>query len=247
MSVWYKFKPGQMPDREMMNKRYYRALEDGRSDMYRTYEPASRRESVIRGSVQNRAKAMYYHYALAGKWRPLPGKFARLQKQGKLFRLVPHDNTRPRPRLADDPEAAAGIAIEGTMPAKRFNFMLQYWNRPVGGVHPKGGSVMFRRKLPARRVADDGKYHYHYIGTTRLFPESLIHTAGIRHGSGVMTGLLYDFEHPEQRYDVYISLKRKGQKLWFDEMLFVKSDKPDTWEKSGGAPTRAKTAENERN
>ena len=248
MSVWYKFKPGEMPDREMMNTRYYKALEDGRSDMYRTYEPASRRASTIRGSVQNRAKAMYYHYALAGKWRPLPPKFAKLQKQGKLFRLVPHDNKRPRPRLADDPEAAAGIAIEGTMPSgKRFNFMLQYWNQPEGGVHPKGGSVMFRRKLLTRQVADDGKYHYHYIGTTRLFPESLIHTAGIRHGSGVMTGLLYDFKRPEQRYDVYISLKRQGKKLWFDEMLFIKSDKPDTWEKSGGAPKNAKTAENERN
>ena len=147
-------------------------------------------------------------------------------------------NTAPAPRAQ----------FQGTMPSgKRFNFMLQYWNQPVGGVHPKGGSVMFRRKLLTRQVPDDGQYHYYYIGTTRLFPESLIHTAGIRHGSGVMTGLLYDFKNPEQRYDVHISLKRKGKKLWFDEMLFVKSDKPDTWEKSGGAPKNAKTAENERN
>ena len=57
-----------------------------------------------------------------------------------------------------------------------------------------------------------------------------------------MTGLLYDPTHPEQRFDVYISLRREGEKLWFDEMLFVKSDKPGTLENNASAP-----AENERN
>ena len=79
-----------------------------------------------------------------------------------------------------------------------------------------------------KQVKDDGKYSYHYLGTTRVWQDSVNMTAGIRDGSGVMTGVLYDPEKPEQRFDMYISLKREGEKLWFDEMLFVKTDKPDT-------------------
>ena len=54
-----------------------------------------------------------------------------------------------------------------------------------------------------------------------------------------MTGLLYDPANPGQRFDVYISLKRDGEKLWFDEMLVVKSEKESTLE----APKRPKEIE----
>ena len=241
MSVWYKFKPGEMPDRDLMNDRYQKTLNDSFRDMLATFDKPSEIDERVAKLCERRGRAMYYHYALAGKWRPLPEKFAKLQKAGKLFRLVPHLNRQPRPRLSDDPAAAAGIAVEGQMP-KRFRFMFQYWHDPVGEKPPAGASVHFRNKVSAKRIPDDGKYHYHYVGTSRLYRESLIHTAGIRSGSGVMTGLLYDPTHPEQRFDIYISLKREGQKLWFDEMLFVKSDRPDTLENNASAP-----AENERN
>ena len=246
MSVWYKFKPGEMPDRELMNTRYLRTLGDSYRDMLATFDTPGEIDARVGKLIEHRGRAMYYHYALAGKWRPLPAKFEKQQKAGKLFRLVPHINMRPRPRLSDDPEAAAGIAIEGKMP-KRFRFMFQCWFDPVGDKPPAGFSRHFRNRVSVKKVPDDGKYHYHYLGTSRLYRESLIHTAGIRYGSGVMTGLLFDPAKPEQRFDIYISLKRKGEKLWFDEMLFVKSDRAGTLENAPEGKSTAAPAENERN
>ena len=241
MSVWYKFKPGEMPDRDMMNDRYHKAVRDSAEDRWASAFNASERQAKVDNAVEYRDRAMYYHYALAGRWRPLPAKFAKLQKAGKLFRLVPHDNRRPRPKLAKEPGAATGIAIEGKMP-KSFLFQLTYWPGPT---KKKGQwtfpveSRLMARKLAARRIPDDKEYHYYYIGTTRVWQDSLVRTESIRFGSGVMTGLLFDPENPEQRFDVYISLKRDGQKLWFDEMLFVTSDKASTLD----APKRPKEIE----
>ena len=70
-------------------------------------------------------------------------------------------------------------------------------------------------------------------------------TAPVEVNNGGITdfdGSETDPENPEQRFDVYISLKREGEKLWFDEMLLVKSDKADTLESNASA-----AAENERN
>ena len=191
---------------------------------------------------------MYYHYALAGKWRPLPPRFEKLRKAGLLTRLVPHDNKKPRPKLATEPEAATGIAIEGKMPP-RFIFSIQYWPGPTKESGEWKFPVCRRQfavKLFTKQVKDNGKYAYHYIGTTRVWQDSLIMTFGIRDGSGVMTGVLYDPEHPEQRFDVYISLKREGDKLWFDEMLFVKTDKADTLRKTDKADKPAAPAKRSR-
>ncbi len=241
MSVWYKFAPGEMPDRDMMYARYKQAVYDAACDRVASLFPESERAGRIAHAVEFRDKSMYYHYALAGKWRPLPAKFAKLQKAGRLFRLVPYNNRRPRPKLSTDAGAAAGIALEGTMP-KRFLFQFTCW--PGVALHNgewvyRGESRLMVHKLSVKKVPDDRQYHYYYIGTTRLWRDSLIRTDSIRVGTGVVTGLLFDPKNPEQRFDVYISLKRDGQKLWFDEMLFVKSDKKSTLE----APQRPKEIE----
>ena len=110
MSVWYKFKPGEMPDRDMMNDRYHQAVRDSAEDRWASAFNASERRAKVDNAVEYRDRAMYYHYALAGKWRPLPPKFAKLQKAGRLFRLVPHINRQPRPRLAADPAAAGRLS-----------------------------------------------------------------------------------------------------------------------------------------
>ena len=127
----------------------------------------------------------------------------------------------------------------------RFNFSIQYWPGPTKE-NGEWKFPVYRRqfavKLFTKQVKDDGKYAYHYIGTTRVWQDSLIMTFGIRDGSGVMTGVLYDPRNPEQRFDVYISLKREGEKLWFDEMLFVKTDKTDTLRKTDKADKPAAPA-----
>ena len=244
MSVWYKFKPGEMPDRDMMYARYKETVLDSARDRWATYTNQSGIESRVQSAWENQDKSMYYHYALAGKWRPLPPRFAKLQKAGLLTRLVPHDNKKPRPKLATEPEAATGIAIEGKMPP-RFNFSIQYWPGPTKESGEWKFPVCRRQfavKLFTKQVKDNGKYAYHYIGTTRVWQDSLIMTFGIRDGSGVMTGVLYDPKNPEQRFDMYISLKREGEKLWFDEMLFVKTDKTDTLRKTDKADKPAAPA-----
>ena len=40
-----------------------------------------------------------------------------------------------------------------------------------------------------------------------------------------MVGHLFDPRNPEQRYDIYLSLKPEGKIVWFDELVLVKTDR----------------------
>ncbi len=218
MSVWYKFSPGTMPDRDVIYKRYMQNLRDSLGDVLATYEPANERPARRDRLVRWRERSMYYHYALAGKWRPLPKRFAELPA-GSVKRAVPHINRKTLERNVED--SAVGIAAKGEMPKTDVKFVIQHWDgvKEAPRVDLKPGlSLEALEKGKGRR-------RYYYIGTTKLYPDAMISTHQLCFASGVMVGHLFDPRNPEQRYDVYLALKPTGKVLWFDEAVFVKTDR----------------------
>ena len=218
MSVWYKFAPGTMPDRDMMRRRYMKTLRDSANDMLASMEPAKERPSRVKRLVQWRERSMYYHYALAGKWRPLPGKFARLPA-GRVKRAVPHINRKTLER--DVADSATGLAIKAEMPTGELKFMVHHWTGIAEAPREYLGSGL----SPETLKKGEGHRRYYYIGTTKLYPDSMISTHQLHYASGVMTGHLFEPDNPEQLYNVYLALKPEGKTLWFDEMLLVKTDR----------------------
>lgn len=223
MSVWYKFRDGEMPDRDMMKRRYLKTLRDSYTDCLATYEPAREREGYVKNWSKWRYRSMYYHYALAGKWRPLPEKFAKLPK-GRVLRTVPYINRGVLDEVAD---TATGLAVKGSFPPNPSTDIFDVWMRRWDGLKE------FRYKLPPQLSISglkrtDGKHDYYYAGTTRLYPDCQLEINGIRGGCGVAIGYLYDPADPLRQYDVYLSLRVEGGTIWFDEAVLVKTDKPAT-------------------
>ena len=218
MSVWYKFAPGEMPDREMMHRRYLKTLRDSANDMLASMEPAKERPSRAKRLIQWRERSMYYHYALAGKWRPLPKRFAELPA-GSVKRAVPHINRKTLER--DVAGSATGIAIKANMPTEELKFMVHHWDGVEEGPREYLGDGLHLKTLRE----GEGRRKFYYIGTTKLYPDSMISTHQLHYASGVMTGHLFEPDNPEQLYNVYLALKPEGKTLWFDEMLLVKTDR----------------------
>ena len=221
MSVWYKFAPGTMPDRDSILKRYDRAVLDSTRAIFADYKPVEGPKITPRKLAGYRRRSMYYHYMLAGRWKTLTGELAKLPA-ADVKRTVPYINKK---ELSPAPDAPTGIAAKGELP-EAFDFVLSRWAAPP---------VEFRYRVdtplkPEQLKADAGKgYRYHYLGTTRLYPDCLIGLNFIYAG-GVTLGYLYDPAHPEQRYDIYLALKldADGKTLWCGEAVLVKSDRSET-------------------
>ena len=222
LSVWYKFQDGQMPDRELMRSRHRKTKQDSYSDMLATYEPAEERKTYVDRCVSWTDRSMYYHYAMAGEWKPLPEEFAQLPA-GQLKRIVPCINNR---RIPEDAEAATGLAVKGELPEK-FSLRIYRWDAPPVEVR----NAFKERLMPAEVQKAAGRgYQMYYIGTSRLWPDSML---SFNIGGGMVTlGYLWDAGSPEQKYDFHLSLKLEddGRTLWCGELVLVKSDKPSTLE-----------------
>jgi hypothetical protein len=165
---------------------------------------------------------MYYHYAMAGEWKPLPEEFAQLPA-GQLKRSAPCVNRKLLPR---DAEAATGLAVKGELPEK-FSLRIYRWDAPPVEVR----NAFKERLMPAEVQKTAGRgYQMYYIGTSRLWPDSML---SFNIGGGMVTlGYLWDAGSPEQKYDFHLSLKLEddGRTLWCGELVLVKSDRPSTLE-----------------
>ena len=225
MSVWYKFRDGQMPERDLMRTRRRKAKQDSCSDMLATYEPAEERALHIDRIVSWYDRSMDYHYAMAGKWKQLPAEFAQLPA-GQVKRSAPYINTR---LVVEDAEAATGLAAKGELPEKFF-LQLYRWEAPPVEIRNPFKELLSVSEV--QKAADKG-YQMYYIGTSRLWPDSLLSLNFCYGGAGGVTlGYLWEEENPEQKYDFYLSLRLEddGKTLWCSELVLVKSNKPSTLE-----------------
>jgi len=216
LSIWYKFAPGQMPDRHMIYKRHQATAVADVKDLFRTHTKADI-DRYYNNLVNNYIwRPIYYHYALAGEWKPLPEPFASMPKD-KVLRTVPYIN---RSVLSKDPEAVTGITAAGDQFPESFIFTAARWEKP--DVEKR---EVFPRKITAAEVKAKKGYNFYHIGSTRLYPEMNIYFNMIYAG-GVTLGYLYDEKNPEQVYDIYVSIKYDGKtkQIMTDQVVLVKKN-----------------------
>ena len=69
-------------------------------------------------------------------------------------------------------------------------------------------------------------YKLYYIGRTRLWPECVLWLGGLRRSMNAQLSHFYDRRHPEQQYDVYLSLRFRNKPVSANiaEVVLVKCD-----------------------
>jgi len=217
LSIWYKFAPGQMPDRDVIFKRYSATAAAHHRDALKKHQ--DKKEANFRYNAMIKKyywRPIYYHYALAGEWKPLPEPFASMPKS-EILRTVPYIN---RAVLSKDPEAATGITAASSQLPEKLVFTAARWER--SNVEKR---EVFPVEIPAAEVKAGKGYNFYHIGSTRLYPDMNIYFSMIR-GGGVTLGYLYDEKNPEQVYDIYVSIKYDGKtkQIMTDQVVLVKNN-----------------------
>jgi len=229
LSIWYKFAPGEMPDRNVILKRHTATAAADIRDMLRTYTNKKEQASYYRAWItKHNRRPIYYHYALAGEWKPLPEPFASIPED-QILRTVPYIN---RGDLINDAEAATGITAAGSQLPEKLVFTAARWER--SNVEKR---EVFPVEIPAAEVKAGKGYNFYHIGSTRLYPDMNIYFNMIR-GGGLVLGYLYDEKNPEQVYDIYVSIKydEKTRQIMSDQAVLVKNNRASRKLKEDNAP-----------
>lgn len=203
-------------------QRYCDNLKQDLDDMF-SAAPDTAEMRKLRRNLYNHITTCGVDLYLAGSEAPktaLPENFLRKNAGRKIHRILPFSN---KSRPAPDPEGAFGLSCRGRLLSKPMDFGIIRYE----GVNQRK-YYSFRNRpvyLDALKKAPAG-YNLYYMGDEKLCRDTILQMAGIQQATVFFLGHLFDAEHPERRFDIYLSLKfRPPRQFSCDEVVLV--ERPD--------------------
>ncbi|MDD5727282.1 MAG: DUF4838 domain-containing protein [Victivallales bacterium] len=225
--------PGMKGKLSMIADRYRKAFREDAEKRLKTFGKEGRLWTV--GQIKRSFARGIDLAEKKGRAKPLPKNFTGFLP-GTVYEAFPEvENGVP----LEDPEAAAGLAIE--LPGKKGVKRLAYQDRGVGGsVVPnmtgfKWSSALLSHKPPYHQdnlsaISPNKKYKIYYLGRAKLTYDCSVFFRGLSQPSkktaAFAFGRAVDPEKPDALYDFYISMKYMGDNLVrIDRMVSVKVQK----------------------
>ena len=189
-------------------------------------------------------------FEFAGR-KPHPLKMKRPLRPGAVFRQIPthrrHTEFGQR-CYSDDPKAAFGVSMWFSLKGKEEIAAPKIRRCDLSG-YDEFVALQDPRPLRVAEMSRNlGKgYKLYYIGRTRLWPECVLWLGGLRRSMNAQLSHFYDRRHPEQQYDVYLSLRFRNKPVSANiaEVVLVKCDGHSP-RPAAAAPAAEKTTEKPR-
>ena len=144
---------------------------------------------------------------------------------------------------SDDPKAPFGVSMWFNLRTKAEIPTPKLRLCAVGGsdrfVAMKNTRVLRRDEI--QKNVGKG-FRLYYIGRTRLYPQCVLWLGGVRLSMNAQLSHFFDPRHPEQEYDVYLSIRARAKPVsaYLGEVVLIKCDGHSPGE---AAPDTAATAE----
>ena len=194
------------------------------------FEPDAKKRKEIFDFYYNRRVFNGIDFFAFAARTPHPLKMKRPLRRGAVHRQIPthrrHTEFGQR-AYSDDPKAAFGVSMWFSLKGKDIIAAPKIRRGDLSGFDE---FIALRDPRPIQ-VSEMSKnlgkgYKLYYIGRTRLWPECVLWLGGLRRSMNAQLSHFYDRRHPEQEYDVYLSLRYRNKPVSANiaEVVLIKCD-----------------------